>query len=53
VQGITGTADAWLSANTARRDRITTLLTELKAQPVLTLAMLTHAVAQARGVLRA
>lgn len=52
VQGLTGTAHVWLEKNAARRERITVLLMELKAQPVLTLAMLTHAVAQARGVLK-
>jgi glutamate dehydrogenase len=52
VQMLHGDAAAWLAANAAKRERITALLSELGAQPVLTLAMLTHAVAQARAVLR-
>jgi glutamate dehydrogenase len=53
VRSLKHPAAVWLQENTARKDRIAALLSELKNQPVLTLAMLTHAVAQARAVLKA
>jgi glutamate dehydrogenase len=51
VRALKNPADIWVKENTARRERIIALLSELKNQPTLTLAMLTHAVAQARVAL--
>ncbi len=53
VRALVGAPEVWLENNATRRARLTQLMAEVQAQPKLTLAMLTHAVAQARIALKA
>ncbi len=51
VRSLEGTLGDWMQANAARTQRFAALITDLKSERAISLAMLTHAAAQARTVL--